>query len=178
MGTKDVLCLKDNDTLGDISNQDEERPKLRMISSNDEINRTRIELVLSDAESQELFNGRIRVLLKWANNNIDFVESYLDRIKLLWVESTETDRDILRSALLARGISNYPLPQGSHQSLGYSWKQWFEIISKNEDSIKAFLDDNRTLNSMIMDFGDTTSPFYSIIKNPTLLSSSYYKNVR
>lgn len=178
MGTKDVLCLKDNDTLGDISNQDEERPKLRMISSNDEINRTRIELVLSDAESQELFNGRISVLLKWANNNIDFVESYLDRIKLLWVESTETDRDILRSALLARGISNYPLPQGSHQSLGYSWKQWFEIISKNEDSIKAFLDDNRTLNSMIMDFGDTTSPFYSIIKNPTLLSSSYYKNVR
>ena len=83
MRTKDVLCLKDNDTLGDISNQDEERPKLRMISSNDEINRTRIELVLSDAESQELFNGRISVLLKWANNNIDFVESYLDRIKLL-----------------------------------------------------------------------------------------------
>lgn len=178
MGTKDIICLKDNDTLGDISNQDEERPKLRMISSKDEIDRTRIEMILSDAESLELFNGRIRVLLKWANNDIDSLKSYLDRIKLLWVESTETERDILRSALLTRGLSNYPLSQGSHQSLGYSWKQWFEIITQNDDLIKTFIDDNRTLNSMIMDYGDVTSPFYPIIKNPTLLASSYNKNVR
>ena len=63
-------------------------------------------------------------------------------------------------------------------TLGWEYKEWFRIIGNNVDGIKTFLDDQQSLQEMIDNYSDKSSPYYAIIKDAEILSKSWRKNIR
>lgn len=175
MNDKDVVCLKENQALRD---REEERRKLALLA--DANNRENMELLFAQAENNNIFNGQIIILLQWANNNMDSVRHYLNRVEELWHDNCDGNIDTLRRALLTRGLKDYPLdvPNRSHLTLGSEWKQWYKIFENNVESIKAFLDDQQSMQDMIDGFSDGSSPYYCIIKDAEILQKSRRKNLR
>ncbi len=171
---KDVVCLKDNQAL-----REEERRKLELLADANS-NREDIELLFAQAENNNIFNGQIRILLQWSNNNMDSTRYYLNRVEKLWQGNCEGNIDILRRALLTRGLKDYPLDVSnkSHLTLGWEWKEWYKIFENNVESIKAFLDDQQSMQDMIDSFSDGSSPYYCIIKDAEILQKSRRKNLR
>lgn len=174
MNDKDVLCLKNHPTL-----RDEEKKKFILIDNAGE-SRTETELLFALAESNPIFNGQISILLQWSKNNMEAFRHYLNRVNELWNGNCDGNIDILRRALLTRGLKDYPLdlPNKSHLTLGWEYKEWFRIIENNADGIKAFLDDQQSLQDMIDNYSDINSPYYAIIKDAKILSKSWRKNIR
>lgn len=174
MNDKDVVCLKDNQAL-----REEERRKLELLADANS-NREDIELLFAQAENNNIFNGQIRILLQWSNNNMDSTRYYLNRVEKLWYGKCDGNIDTLRRALLTRGLKNYPLDVSnkSHLTLGWEWKEWYKIFENNVESIKAFLDDQQSMQDMIDSFSDGTSPYYCIIKDAEILQKSQRKNLR
>lgn len=173
MNDKDVVCLKENQTL-----REEERRKLGLLA--DANNREDMELLFAQAENNNIFNGQIRILLQWSNNNMDSTRYYLNRVEKLWQGNCEGNIDILRRALLTRGLKDYPLdvPNRSHLTLGSEWKQWYKIFENNVDKIKDFLDEQLSLQDIIDNYSDSSSPYYAIVKDAKILQMSQKKNLR
>lgn len=173
MNDKDVVCLKENQTL-----REEERRKLGLLA--DANNREDMELLFAQAENNNIFNGQIRILLQWSNNNLDSTRDYLNRVEELWYGNCDVNIDTLRRALLTKGLKDYPLPlpNKSHLTLGWEWKEWYKIFENNIESIKAFLDDQQSLQDMIDSFSDKSSPYYTIVKDSDILQKSRRKNLR
>ena len=174
MNEKDVLCLKEHPAL-----RDEEKKKLNLIANAGK-SRTETELLFALAESNPIFNGQISILLQWSENNIEAFRHYLDRVDELWNGECNGNIDILRRALLTRNLKDYPLdlPNKSHLTLGWEYKEWFKIIGNNVDGVKTFLDDQQSLQEMIDNYSDKSSPYYAIIKDAEILSKSWRKNIR
>ena len=174
MNEKDVLCLKEHPAL-----RDEEKKKLNLIANAGK-SRTETELLFALAESNPIFNGQISILLQWSENNIEAFRHYLDRVDELWNGECNGNIDILRRALLTRNLKDYPLdlPNKSHLTLGWEYKEWFRIIGNNVDGVKTFLDDQQSLQEMIDNYSDKSSPYYAIIKDAEILSKSWRKNIR
>jgi hypothetical protein len=174
MNEKDVLCLKEHPAL-----RDEEKKKLNLIANAGK-SRTETELLFALAESNPIFNGQISILLQWSENNIEAFRHYLDRVDELWNGECNGNIDILRRALLTRNLKDYPLdlPNKSHLTLGWEYKEWFRIIGNNVDGVKTFLDDHQSLQEMIDNYSDKSSPYYAIIKDAEILSKSWRKNIR
>ena len=174
MSDKDILCLKDNQIL-----RDEERGKMSLLADADD-GREEMEQLFAQAENNSIFNGQINILLQWSNDDMDTFQHYLRRINELWHGNCDDNIDILRRALLTRGLHDYPLdvPNKSHLTLGWEWKEWFRIFKNNVDSIKTFLDDQQSLQDMIDNYSDLSSPYYAIVKDADILQMSRRKNVR
>ena len=174
MKDKDILCLKEYPTL-----RDEEKKKLNLIANAGE-NRKETELLFAEAENNPIFNGQISILLQWSENNIDALQHYLNRVNELWNGECNDNIDILRRALLTRNLQDYPLdlPNKSHLTLGLEYKEWFNIIRNNVVEVKSFLDDQQSLQEMIDNYSDKSSPYYAIIKDADILSKSCRKNIR
>ena len=175
MNDKDVVCLKENQALRD---REEERRKLALLA--DANNRENMELLFAQAENNNIFNGQIIILLQWANNNMDSVRHYLNRVEELWHDNCDGNIDTLRRALLTRGLKDYPLdvPNRSHLTLGSEWKQWYKIFENNVDKIKDFLDEQLSLQDIIGNYSDSSSPYYAIVKDAKILQMSQRKNLR
>ena len=175
MNDKDVVCLKENQALRD---REEERRKLALLA--DANNRENMELLFAQAENNNIFNGQIIILLQWANNNMDSVRHYLNRVEELWHDNCDGNIDTLRRALLTRGLKDYPLdvPNRSHLTLGSEWKQWYKIFENNVDKIKDFLDEQLSLQDIIDNYSDSSSPYYAIVKDAKILQMSQRKNLR
>lgn len=173
MNDKDVVCLKENQTL-----REEERRKLGLLA--DANNREDMELLFAQAENNNIFNGQIRILLQWSNNNLDSTRDYLNRVEELWYGNCDGNIDTLRRALLTRGLKDYPLdvPNRSHLTLGSEWKQWYKIFENNVDKIKDFLDEQLSLQDIIDNYSDSSSPYYAIVKDAKILQMSQKKNLR
>lgn len=62
--------------------------------------------------------------------------------------------------------------------LGWEWKEWYKIFENNIESIKAFLDEQQSLQDMIDNFSDESSPYYTIVKDSAILQKSQRKNLR
>jgi hypothetical protein len=143
-------------------------------------NREDMELLFAQAENNNIFNGQIRILLQWSNNNLDSTRDYLNRVEELWYGNCDGNIDTLRRALLTKGLKDYPLPlpSKSHLTLGWEWKEWYKIFENNVDTIKVFLDEHLSLQDLIDNFSDDSSPYYAIIKDPEILQKSQRKNIR
>lgn len=173
MNDKDVVCLKENQAL-----REEERRKLALLA--DANNREDVELLFARAESNNIFNGQIAMLLQWSNDKMDSARYYLNRVEEFWHGNCDGNIDILRRALLTRGLKAYPLnvSSRSHLTLGWEWKEWYKIFENNVDTIKDFLDEQLSLQDLIDNFSDDSSPYYAIIKDPEILQKSQRKNIR
>lgn len=174
MNDKDVLSLKDNPEL-----RDEERIKLSLLAdAGDE--REKMEKLFAQAENNNIFNGQINILLQWSSNDMETFQHYLCRVNELWHGNCDGNIDILRRALLTRGLHDYPLdvPNKSHQTLGWEYKEWFSIFKNNVECIKNFLDDQQPLQDMIDNYSDYSSPYYAIVKHENILQMSQRKNIR
>lgn len=175
MANSDILSLKSSLKV------EEELPMFEMIEanlSNEKYSRSDIELILAEAEVNKIFNGRISVLVRWSDYNVDNFIHYWNKFQKLWL--SDTDLDTLRRALLTRKLTSYPITRkgyGNLLSMCYQNDNWYQLITSESEHIKEFLDDKRSLNEQIDDYSDTTDPYYDLVKNPELIQFSEYKNV-
>lgn len=173
MTDKDVLCLKDSDLL-----HEQEHAKLQFIYANIQ-NREAVEARLVEAENNSIFNGRIKVLIDWCNNSFSEFEKYYVKICNLWEGDCGNNIDTLRRALLTERWNEYPISVNnkSHVTLGWEWNDWYRFFTSNDTLVKNFLDSSLSLDDRIINYSNTSDPYYTIIKEPAYISQSLYKNV-
>lgn len=177
-----VRKMKSNDVLtlqGQLSQ--EENTKLDFVSKaikKHDVNRYALEVLLAEIENSSIFNGQISELIKWAEDDVSQLEYYWTKFKTFWL--SDIDMDILRRALLASGMEEYPIWRkgyGNLLSLCNNDGDWYSFIVKNSTTLKLFLEDNRTLNERIDAFTDENDKMYLLIKDAKCLKTSEYKNI-
>lgn len=172
---------KDSLSLLSILAQDgnevvEECVKLKFISTykDSEEERKEVELLLAQAEANEILQGQCGDFVTWSEFRKDGFYHYYSEFAERWNENL---MDLLRRALLTRNMANYPL-RLSDTFFNFGNKDnWQKIIKHNQREIKKFLDDKRSLQQMIDDFSDESNKWYKIIKDSQLMNFSQYKNV-
>lgn len=169
MSSMDFLSLRELDI------REEEMSKLEMIASitNTE-ERLKLEHEFSEAESNDIFNGRIKVLVTMAKEGPYDFFFYWKSFQEKW-----EDKDLVRRALLAYNLPNYPIKNGNMYSLCDSSTQWYDMLvsSTNYSCLKQFLEHAGSLTEIIDGFSDQDNKMYQIIKNPKLIEFSFYKNL-
>lgn len=173
MSDKDILCLIDAKNLND-----QEKAKLLMISSNI-IDRDDVELLIAEAETSNIFRGRIKCLIEWSDMSAERFKFYLDKINQLWNGNCDNNIDSLRRALLSLHWNEYPIavPGKSHFTLGWEWGDWYRFFTHNSEKIKRFLDSDMSVDEYIEQFDDRANPYYFIIKDPKYIACSQRKNL-
>lgn len=169
MSSKDFLCLRELDI------RDEEMSKLEMIASiPDSYERLKLEHEFAEAESNEIFNGRIKVLVSMAQDGPYDFNFYWKSFQSKW-----NDKDLVRRALLAYKLPKYPVSNGNMYSLCDSSSKWFDMIvsSANYSRLKQFLEHTGNLAEIIDAFIDENDRMFELIKDPRLLEFSFYKNL-
>ena len=172
---------KDSLSLLSILAQDgnevvEECVKLKFISTykDSEEERKEVELLLAQAEANEILQGQCGDFVTWSEFRKDGFYHYYSEFAEKWNENL---MDLLRRALLTRNMADYPL-RLSDTFFNFGNKDnWQKIIKHNQGEIKKFLDDKRSLQQMIDDFSDESNKWYKIIKDSQLMNFSQYKNV-
>ena len=133
--SKDVLAFLDVDSL----KIDEEKNKLSFLNNYkyDESIRRHIEEIFANAESFNIFEGKISTLVNWSTSSIEKLDYYYNRINELWVEPES--RNKLRRALLAFGINGYPMPTGTANLTLCSATEWRELFENHGNQIIDFI---------------------------------------
>lgn len=174
----DADCLSLMTILADRIENVEEPIKLKFISlykdSPDE--RKKVEILLSEAENHDVFNGQVGNVIEWCNMDKEMFAHYYYIFATRWNVGDFEKMDILRRALLTRNMEDYPIRLSQHFYNFGNKDTWLNIIKLNSKEIGIFLDDARSLQSMIDDFEDTNSKWYIFVKKPSLMQFSEYKN--
>ncbi|MEG1617722.1 MAG: DUF262 domain-containing protein [Bacteroidales bacterium] len=169
----DVLSLKD------YTNNyfEHERAKINLIYASHD--RKAAEKIIVEAEQNKIFNGRLKVIVDWSNNNIDVFASYMEKIRTLWKGNCDNNIDILRRSLLTQQWNEYPiLVEGkSHRTLGWQWSDWYRFFIQNSSKIKEYLGESLSPAERILNYTDTSNPCYAIIKDEAYLKESSAKNL-
>ena len=173
MTSPDILCLKDSEKLNE-----QERAKLSIIANNLE-DRAIVEHFLARAEKIPIFNGRLKIILDWCDNDFSTFKYYINRIKDLWTGNCDNCIDQLRRALLTQEWDEYPIHvQGkSHLTLGWRKVDWYRFFEKNDEKVRDFLTREIPLDEYIRQYDDISNPYYYIIKDEQYISKSSWKNV-
>lgn len=156
----------------------EESIKLKFIScyKDSPTERKELEIMLSEAENHEVFNGQVGNVIEWCNMDKEMFEHYYQVFATRWDVGDYGKMDILRRALLTADMEEYPIRLSQHFYNFGNKDTWLNIIKLNSKEIRAFLDDSRSLQTMIDNFEDNKSKWYIFIKNPSLMQFSEYKN--
>lgn len=174
MKSHDILTLQ-----GQLTQ--EENAKLDFVSKvikKYDVDRHTLEILLADAENSSIFNGQISELIKWAEYDILKFEYYWTKFTTFW--HSDIDMDVLRRALLASCMEEYPICRkgyGNLLSLCNNDGDWYSFIIKNSVTLKLFLEDSRTLDERIEAFADKNDKMYLLIKDAKWLKASEYKNI-
>ena len=171
--SKDVLALLEVDSF----EVDEEKNKLSFLNNYkfDESMRLHIEKLFANAESFKIYEGRISTLVNWSDSSIDKLDYYYNRIKDLWIEPES--RNKLRRALLAFGISGYPMPTGTANLTLCSDTEWRELFESQGNQVVDFINCN-SLDDIINNFSDVESPYYPLVHNEAFLDFSRDHKIR
>ena len=181
---RDMLLVKEMDSKEILSLRnklnEEENAKLDLIALADETNASRkeIEMLIAEAESSKILNGRVIELIRWSGNDISKFDFYWKKFKSIW--HSGLDMDIVRRALLTWQFDEYPITRkgyGNLQSLCYKNEDWYSFIQKNTESLKGFLDSPQSLDDMITSYSETSNKMYILVKDAKWLRDSEYKNV-
>ncbi len=141
-------------------------------------NRAELEVLLADAESSSIFKGQISELLRWTDGTVPSLNFYWTKFIKFW--HSDSNLDPLRRALLASPMKEYPISRQGYGTLlnfCYNDADWFTFIKKNSAPLKAFLDDERTLEERIESFDDEHNKMYILIKDAQWLQTSHQKNI-
>lgn len=175
METPDTLSLREE-------LNDEENAKLTMIYENEvsesSVSRHELEILFADAESSRILNGRLIEFVKWSGYKPQIFRKYWLKFKSLWHSGDNLDG--LRRALLTYKMPEYPIYRqgyGNLQSLCFNDADWFNFIQKNSDSLKTFLEDDRTLENILEQYDNSYDKMFSLVKNSRFLDDSEYKNL-
>lgn len=156
--SKDILSFLD---FSDF-NIAEEINKLSFINGfkGDEQIRRHIEETLAQAESFDIYEGRVSTLVSWSEKSLEKLDYYYGKIKELWMDSKS--RNKLRRALLAFGINDYPMSTASTNMTLCSKTEWRELFEKQGEQIKAFIN-SKGVDYAIENHKNTDSPYYPLI---------------
>lgn len=178
MESDDILSLRVK--LRDEFRNEEEFAKLTMIAptSENEESRKKIELLIAEAESSKILNGRVIELIKWSESDSNKFDYYWTRFKSIW--HADKDMDVVRRALLTHPFEEYPITRkgyGNLLSFCSNHEDWYDFLLKNKESLKSFLDNAQTLEERIDSFSEVSNKMYVLVKNSKWLRDSEYKNV-
>lgn len=176
MESDDILSLRVK--LRD--RHEEEFAKLNMIAaeSENDTSRKSIELLIAEAESSKILNGRVIELIKWSESDPNKFAYYWTRFKSIW--HADNDMDLVRRALLTHSFEEYPISRkgyGNLLSFCNNNEDWYDFLLKNKKSLKSFLDNTQTLDERISSFSETSDKMYMLVKNSKWMRMSEYKNV-
>lgn len=176
MPTKDYLSLAS--ILDDRIDIKEEPEKMRFIESYQNLPeiRRQVELLFAKAENHTVLNGQIAVLVGWAESDMNRFRGYYQRFEALWNVEDLQGMDLLRRALLTRGMSGYPYSVTPNFVNFGNKNTWQAIVKNNSDDIRSFLEDSHSLQEMIDEFRDTKNKWYAFIKDGSKMQFSEYKN--
>lgn len=166
--------------------REEEKLKARLIVDNN-----LWEDALIKVEKYEYFYGQIGFIIDFSTSNNDVslgdFKTYSERAMSLFSESLTSDDLLLERALLTkgdympnRGISKYAcLPSyGTLREREENWRRIFRDKTRCS-YLKALLDDNRDLRSIIDEYSSDVSCWYDkFIRYPQLLKYSRTKLIR
>lgn len=188
--SKDIMSFLDV-TSFDVN---EERTKLLFLNEykDDEFRRKHIEELFASAESLNIYDGEISTLVKWTEssladmgdsdemfNKADFLfeklEYYYGKIKYLWGDPKKLNK--LRRALLAFGVSDYPMPTNTANWTLCSNTEWRELFEIQGEQIVSFINCT-SLDEIIKNHKDKESPYYPLIHNESYLEFSRDNKIR
>ena len=173
-----VKSLKTNDIISllDISEFDveEEKTKLKFIQQSEEVQREDIEELFAKAENLSIYEGQISTLVKWSNSSAEELKRLYGRIEELW---NQPNTNKLRRALLAFGISGYPMPTSAANMTLCSGTEWRELFENQGNQIVDFINCD-SLDDIINNFSDVESPYYPLVHNEAFLDFSRDHKIR
>ena len=192
---KDVIDLLNNHIkISETILTPEEKHKLEILKNNIN-NRHDIEEAFWENQDTEIIKnhniwaGEILPLISWGENDgifdIEKFNRYAGIFDNVFTGPMEHEADLLRRALLAYGIKNYPHPRGRYLTFGWEWSDWHEIVNENKEIFKNLLDyiiDNKEADrplkeqidqfyNAIIDNADPDIDYYDFIKDNGYLMS-------
>lgn len=174
----------------DISKQvltQEEKKKLEILSLQDLPNRNEVEDKFWETQKHNIWNGEILPIIEWSTEDdkfhFDKFKEYSDKFTEIFSGDCGSNIDIVRRALLTRGLNSYPrIFKGyTNWSFGWEWSDWHILINDNKDKFKSFFDDlliGTDLETMINGYSDQKNVFYRFVKYPELLQYCELKNIQ
>ena len=194
MSSKDIAQIAN----GDVSKRiltDEEKRKFEIFINVD--NREEVEDALwhiqymTDKKCDgKIWKGEILPIIKWSE--IDGVFDF-ERFKIynevffnVFAGKCDLNIDIVRRALLTRGLKDYPCHFSSktNKSFGWQYADWKTLIFDNQDKFGLFLSElmlkesvNQGLNEMI-DGYDKNLDWAEFVHIPELMAFCHLKNIR
>lgn len=92
--------------------------------------------------SHQIWAGEIATVINWSGGKEAFdvsrFRTYTAKLDELLINRCKEEVDLLRRALLTRGLKRYPLRK---QTLGWMWENWTEIVAANPEKFQALLDE-------------------------------------
>ena len=171
--SKDILLFLEIPSF-DIT---EEKTKLELIKEykDNEAIRNHIEQLFAKAENSAIFDGQIATFVNWSQLSIEKLDYFYNRINELWILPTNLNK--LRRALLAFGLSGYPMATGSANRTLCSKTEWRTLFEKRGEQIISFMTQG-DLDDIIANYANEDSPFYPIIHDDKYLEFSRDHNIR
>ena len=191
---EDIVDLVDNQLNFNISTtilSHEELLKLQIIKS-DLVHRNEIEEAFWEAQDQSnvkchhIWSGQILPLIIWASVEGDFkltnFNNYLSVFDDVFKGDCDANIDIVRRALITRGLNKYPriFKGWTNSSFAWEWTDWQILINDNLDQFKAFFDDiinGVSLDEMINEY-PSSKEWAEFVHKPYLLTFCEQKNIR
>lgn len=189
---EDIISLINHQhNVSSIIATEEEFKKLSIYQSNIQ-ERERIEEAFwrtqntKDVHCHNIWAGQILPLIEWSSpNNIFSIEKYEKYVEIFdktFEGECEDNIDLVRRALLTKGLQEYPkvFKGYTNLSFGWRWSDWNQLINDNKDIFKSFLDEllqGETLENMINGF-DQTQKWAEFVKHSYLLAYSHQKNIQ
>ena len=171
--SKDVLSFLET-TSFDVG---EEKIKLSFIRDNNDDNskRLHIEELFACAESFKIYDGQIATLITWSNSSLELLDYYFGKIKDLWVNPENLNK--LRRALLAFGISDYPMSTDTANWTLCADTEWRKLFEHQGKQIVSFINSG-SLDEIINNHNDEESPYFPLIHDESYLEFSRDHKIR
>lgn len=199
---QDLIYLTGNQKIESIISKtiltEEEIRKLTILKENPD-RRNAIEELFWRAQDDDkqpahkIWSGQIFPLINWAtdkNNGYfdpDAFGKYLTKFDEVFVGQCNSNIDLVRRALLTRGLNGYPrfFRGYTNFSFGWEWSDWQQLINDNQNQFKAFFDDLpegerevvKKLKFMIKEF-QKTNEWAEFVHKDYLLAYCEHKNIQ
>lgn len=191
---RDVVdVLNDLSTISSTILTQEERLKLQIIKES--TNRESVENAFWRTQEHKIWEGQIMPLIQWATEDGNFslakFELYDKIFNKVFNGECGSEIDIVRRALLTRGLNEYPrIFKGyTNLSFGWEWDDWNVLINDNIDLFKRFFDEfdndspiDEVCNKLIMDFVNSpeigSAEYADFIKYEYLMAYCGEKNIQ
>lgn len=191
---EDIVNVLDKaNTISSTILTQEEKLKLHIFKVSN--NREDVENAFWRTQEHNIWEGQIMPLIQWATEDGNFslakFELYDKIFNKVFNGKCGSEIDIVRRALLTRGLNEYPRIFKGYTNLSFGWEynDWNVLINDNIDLFKRFFDEfdndspiDEVCNKLIMDFVNSpeigSAEYADFIKYKYLMAYCGEKNIQ